>query len=50
MLCQVNKSDVVLITCVIPGKLFWDRDPEEPGPALPAAVSIAGPLRLGEEG
>ena len=38
-------------TCLLPGKLFWNRDPEEPGPAFLAAVSIAGrPLRLGRGG
>jgi hypothetical protein len=37
----------ILNFCLIPGKLFWNREPEELGPALPAAVSIPGPLRLG---
>lgn len=36
--------------CLIPGKLLWNRDPEEPGPALLAAVSILGVLRLGYSG
>lgn len=30
--------------CLIPGKLFRYRSPEESGPALPAAVSTPGPL------
>lgn len=37
-------------SCLIPGKLFWDRDPEESGPALLAAVSIPGPWRSGRGG
>lgn len=36
--------------CLIPGKLFWYRSPEESGPALLAAVSIPGPLRQGRGG
>ena len=36
--------------CLIPGKLLWNRDPEESGPALLAAVSILGVLRLGSSG
>lgn len=37
-------------TCVVPGKLLWNRDPEESGPALPAAVSIPQAPRLGSGG
>jgi nuclear RNA export factor len=39
---------VILISCLISGKLFWNREPKESGPALLAAVSIPGSHSAGD--
>ena len=43
-----HTGPVILMSCLISGKLFWNRKLKEFGPALLAAVSIPGALKAGD--
>ena len=43
-----HTGPVIVMSCLISGKLFWNRESKESGPALLGPVSIPGPLSAGD--